>query len=129
MANELSRLALTLAKKFDTSSKELSSNDAMIAESALVVEKIPTPKVVFQGLAKAYMDFINKSKGLTTARPATIKAVQAAEKAPSEASLKLAIAEMTKHIAELEKTKKGDKAFVKFQAEIEGLIMKVQKLI
>lgn len=70
-----------LEKEYKELQKELEALDKELAEAEADVKKLPAnPVVRLEGLVKAYMDAVKETDGLTSVRPATLKAVQTAEK-------------------------------------------------
>jgi hypothetical protein len=129
MPNELFKLAEALARQIESTAKDNEKVEHSIEKAAAEVAKKPLPSVELKGLLAAYMAVIRKAGSLTSARPASQKAIQAAEKDPTEATLKVAVAEIGKHIAELEKTSKADKAFAPLKKGLEDVIRKTEALI
>lgn len=71
--------------------------------------KSKPPTFVFRGLVKAYMNAVKDSDGLTNARPATVKAVQSAEKSVTEGNIKAAIKGLGDHVKDAKKLAGSDK--------------------
>jgi len=129
MASGLAEIAAALQRQLETTSAKSEQLRKMMLKSAVEVAKKPPPSVVFKGLLGSYMAVIKKSDGLTSARPASLKAIQTAEKNPTEATIKAAAAEMRKHLAELEKSSKSEKTFPAFKKGLEDVIKKTEALI
>ena len=87
------------------------------------------PVFKFSGLVKVYMDAIKASNGLTTARPATLKAVQAAEKKATIESTKAAIKGLDEHKKDVKKSagKDNKKDLVAFEKGIDALVAGLNK--
>ncbi len=111
--------------------KAIGSTGGLESKSKAVaagLQKMPKPEIKLSGLVAAYMGAVKKTDGLTSVRPATLKAVQDAEKTPSSASVGKARDELSKHVADVKKASGKDKKFAKFEAgvgSIEGQLTKM----
>lgn len=76
-------------------------------------------------VSKEYMAAVKKSDGLTSARPATVKALQTAAKARTPKAVDAALASLKDHIADAKKAAGKDKAKLKsykvFAKTVEGI--------
>ena len=96
-----------------------------LAKQIKVLDGLKDPKVLITGLVKTYMNSVRDTDGLTSVRPATLKAIQTAEKDPSKAAK--AIAELKAHAADLKKEK--DKKAKLFEKKIDDIISKLNALV
>lgn len=129
MSDDLMKATRQLHKELQAMAALHEKLDADLLRTGQAVLKKPPPRLVFEGLVQAYMAVIKACSGLTSARPATVKAIQTAEKSPSISAIGQAVAEMKKHLAEVEKTSKKDKAFAPFKKGLEGVIEKTEALL
>lgn len=88
---------LNLTKRMDKARKTLE-----------VARKSPL-RIKISGLVKAYMDAVKASDGLTSVRPATLKAIQSAEAKASPKSVQFAIKALKDHIDAVTKASGNDK--------------------
>ena len=123
LAAEIAKLTKTLeqlASRDETIEKQL-------AKQISALDALPEPRMKLTGLVKSYMAAVKKTDGLTSARPATVKAVQAAEKDPSkDGAIAAAIKELRMHVAALKDGK--DKKAKQFAASIESIISQIKSL-
>ena len=82
-------------------------------------------KLVFPGLVKDYGGAVKRTDGLTTMRPSCVKAVQAAENAPSGKSLKAAVSALSSHLSEVLKKNGKDKKAKQFKKDLEAIQKKI----
>jgi hypothetical protein len=129
MSDELAQLAKALEAGFEQLEQKHGLVDKALEKNSAAIAKKDPPRITFKGLVGAYMDVIKKSDGLTAARPATLKAIQGAEKAPDAESIKRAVDEMKKHVSELEKASKKERKFVTFDKNMTAIIKKTEALI
>ena len=83
--------------------------------------------VIFKGLVKAYMDAVKKTDGATSVRPATLKAIQTAEKSPSKQTVAAAEKALQAHVADVKGTK--DAKVKKFAADTSAIAAKLKAML
>jgi len=93
--------------------------------------KAKPPVFYFKGLVKVYMDAVKKSDGLTTARPATLKAVQTAEKNATADTVKQAVKGLDDHKKDVQKQfgkeKDKKKQIDAFEKGVDNIIAELEK--
>ena len=115
---------MALAEGLMQEAKKLEAEFKALAKKPIVVK--------IDGLNKAYMDAIKSSDGLTSVRPSTLKAIQAAEKAGTVETVKAAISGLHDQIGEVKKNAKDDaakKKFAKFEKTMGGVAGKLEKIL
>lgn len=121
-----------LSKKMQKLEKE---NAALAAKHLRQIKGAKVIELFGEGALKDYADAVKKSKSLTTMRPSVVKAIEAVAHTPSSAAIKQAIAEVSKHAADVEKENaakaKADKKLAKqlkdFSAALNGVVAVLKK--
>jgi hypothetical protein len=113
------------AKALETTTKKQTATAKKIGNE---MKKGTAIKLTLTGLEKAYLDAIKSADGLTSARPATLKAAKAAEKALTKASINAACSAIDKHIADVEKDNKAEKSFKAFKKNMLAIAASLKKL-
>jgi hypothetical protein len=94
-------------------------------------DSIPPPTFIFTGLVKHYMDAVQHTNGLTSAKPSCTVALQTTEKNATEANLQNVLKVLQAHIDDAKKQAGSDAAKTKlagaFKTEIEAIMAKVKK--
>lgn len=128
MFNELCKQVSALATEMEVAGRQAAVIERNIEAVRRGLGKCPAPRLELTGLLALYSTTIRKSAGLTTARPTCLKAIQRAEQRPGVATLKEAVAEMRRHLAEVEKEQKADKGLPAFRKRLEEVIRRTAAL-
>ncbi len=129
MTKKLKSLHKKIRKRISSLESTASELQSAANDVKTSAKKLKPVSVTISGLVAAYMKAVAKTDGLTSVRPATLKAVQTAEKRPSEASVLAAIGQLKKHEKDLKKTAKGDPKYRKFKKHVGSISGQLQAML
>lgn len=116
-------------KELAAAEREAAALVKLAAEVAEDAKKVAPPEIVIRGLVRAYTDAVKDTGGLTSVRPATLKAVQTAEKTPTPATVKAAVTELGKHAQDVKKGGGKEKKLAAFVTATDRIVTQLEKLL
>jgi hypothetical protein len=125
----LDKLQALIAKTKKTGEKEVKVATGL-RNAAQTIRSLPAPVCTIPALVRVYMDVIKDTDGMTSARPATLKAVQTAAQRADPKTVGAAIDELRRHVEDLKpKSSSNRSGFDKFSRDVNSLIDKLNALL